>query len=338
MKQKIADIEARLDRDEDTISRNYQYLCTLIGDLSEELTQKIRQVYIDMEAADNVILQRLNQYITTNDERITNLEQNLLQRITDIQNALNTYITANDNRVTIIEEDITHIQQDIIDLSGTKFDDAKYNSSTRRIEFYADGAVVKSIDATPFIKDGMVQDVRIQNGNLVIDFNTDSGIQDISIPLTDIFNPDNYYTKQECNQNFVTELDTNGNNVRWKKNGTWNSLSVPYAEKASKDANGDVINTTYLKKTDGITNATVTNTTMTFTRGDGSIFSVTLPTTDVSGITQDLTDLIQRISVLESMWEITNSGTSLTAKSNRAVISNSTITGAKFYDSTISAS
>ena len=41
----------------------------------------------------------------------------------------------------------------------------------------------------------MIEDVRIENGYLIIDFNTASGIQDIQIPLTDIFNPDNYYDK-----------------------------------------------------------------------------------------------------------------------------------------------
>ena len=44
-------------------------------------------------------------------------------------------------------------------------------------------AVLTKIDATDFIKDGMVSDVRLDGNNLVIDFNTDSGIQDIALPL-----------------------------------------------------------------------------------------------------------------------------------------------------------
>lgn len=43
----------------------------------------------------------------------------------------------------------------------------------------------------------MVEDVHIENGHLVIDFNTASGKQPIAIPLTDIFDPNNYYTKQQ---------------------------------------------------------------------------------------------------------------------------------------------
>jgi len=79
------------------------------------------------------------------------------------------------------------------------FDDAKYEDSgaTKVINFYHGNTIKATIDASDFIVDGMVEDVRIENGNLVIDFNTASGKQDISIPLTDIFDPSNYYTKSE---------------------------------------------------------------------------------------------------------------------------------------------
>ena len=82
------------------------------------------------------------------------------------------------------------------------FADVAYDSATKRINFYGKGdtqhtTALAYVDASDFVVDGMVEDVRIENGNLVIDFNTDSGITDISIPLTDIFDPDNYYTKKE---------------------------------------------------------------------------------------------------------------------------------------------
>jgi hypothetical protein len=77
------------------------------------------------------------------------------------------------------------------------FDDAKYENSgtTKVINFYHGNTIKATIDASDFIVDGMVDDVRIKNGYLVIDFNTASGKQDISIPLTDIFDPSNYYDK-----------------------------------------------------------------------------------------------------------------------------------------------
>lgn len=71
------------------------------------------------------------------------------------------------------------------------------------------GTVLSTIDCSAFIVDGMVEDVEIENGYLVISFNTDAGKQDISIPLTDIFNPANYYTKTECDNTFLSSADLN---------------------------------------------------------------------------------------------------------------------------------
>lgn len=76
-------------------------------------------------------------------------------------------------------------------------DAVKYNSTSHYVEFYHNGTggtKVFEYDASPFIIDGMVDNVEIVNGNLVISFNTDAGKQDISIPLTSIFDPSNYYT------------------------------------------------------------------------------------------------------------------------------------------------
>ena len=67
---------------------------------------------------------------------------------------------------------------------------ASYNSSTKKITFKnASNTELPNmeIDASAFIKDGMVKDVVIQNENLVVSFNTDAGKEDISIPLSSIF-------------------------------------------------------------------------------------------------------------------------------------------------------
>ena len=85
---------------------------------------------------------------------------------------------------------------------------ALYNSSTKKITFKnASNTELPNmeIDASAFIKDGMVKDVVIQNENLVVSFNTDAGKEDISIPLSSIFDPSNYYTK--------TQIDTQISNA-----------------------------------------------------------------------------------------------------------------------------
>ena len=77
------------------------------------------------------------------------------------------------------------------------FNGASYDSETREIKFYHNGQVKTQIDATPFIKDGMVNSVRLENGYLIITFNTDAGKEPISINIGSIFEPSNYYTKAE---------------------------------------------------------------------------------------------------------------------------------------------
>lgn len=94
-------------------------------------------------------------------------------------------------------------------LSGTVAS-ASYVSSAKTINFYnSNNVVLSSIDATDFIKDGMVDNVSISGADLVVSFNTDSGKDNIVIPLTGIFNPNNYYTKTDIdNKNYTTSAAT----------------------------------------------------------------------------------------------------------------------------------
>ena len=93
------------------------------------------------------------------------------------------------------------------DVTGL-FADASYDSQTKRINFLDNGGnIVSYIDATDFIKDGMVSNVAISEGNLVITFNTDAGQEPISIALTEIFNPANYYNKTEVDGKLALKAD-----------------------------------------------------------------------------------------------------------------------------------
>ena len=93
----------------------------------------------------------------------------------------------------------TKVLNDINDF----FDDVKYEESgtTHVISFYHGNTLKGVVDAAPFLVDGMVQDVEVKAIDgityLVISFNTDAGKQDISVPISSIFNPDNYLTKDE---------------------------------------------------------------------------------------------------------------------------------------------
>lgn len=88
------------------------------------------------------------------------------------------------------------------------FGNVAYDSNSKHINFYHDstgGTVLAYIDATDFIKDGMVDNVEIKDVTisgesvtcLVITFNTDAGKEEIDIPISNIFDASNYYNKSE---------------------------------------------------------------------------------------------------------------------------------------------
>ena len=78
-----------------------------------------------------------------------------------------------------------------------------YDSTNKKLIFTKNDNTTIEVDATDFIKDGMVSTVAIEDGNLVITFNTDSSKEAIIIPLIDIFNPANYYTKTDIDGKLV---------------------------------------------------------------------------------------------------------------------------------------
>ena len=87
-----------------------------------------------------------------------------------------------------------------------------YDSNTKKIELRnADGKTLSEIDATAFVKDGMLDLVTLTDGILYFVFNTDAGKETISVPLSDLFDASQYYTKSEINRNYYTKKEIEGN-------------------------------------------------------------------------------------------------------------------------------
>lgn len=97
------------------------------------------------------------------------------------------------------------LRNDVNTLSGNSITGASYNSTTKKIEFTTSTGKTIEVDATAFIKDGMVDTVAVSgvaSGSstvkcLVVTFNTDAGKQDINIALSEMFDTSLYYTKTE---------------------------------------------------------------------------------------------------------------------------------------------
>ena len=124
-----------------------------------------------------------------------------------------TGLTMNDKTVKV---DFTKVAKPSDIPSVTDYADAvAYDTNSKEMKFYhggTGGTEVFSFDASPFLIDGMVQNVEIKNvaGSgtcLVISFNTDAGKQDINIPISDIFDASNYYTKDEVDAELSAKTD-----------------------------------------------------------------------------------------------------------------------------------
>jgi flagellin-like hook-associated protein FlgL len=92
------------------------------------------------------------------------------------------------------------------------FDDAKYEDSgtSKVINFYHGNTIKSTINADDFIKDGMISGVTLETKSgttyIVINWNTDAGIQTTELDIGDVFDADNYYQKSETSGK--TEIST----------------------------------------------------------------------------------------------------------------------------------
>ena len=78
----------------------------------------------------------------------------------------------------------------------------EWDSNAKSLKLYSGNHLLATVDGTTWVKDGMVESAAVVGNNLEITFNTDSGKEKISVPLTDVFNPDNYYNKTEIDSKF----------------------------------------------------------------------------------------------------------------------------------------
>lgn len=142
---------------------------------------------------------------------------------------------------------------------------AQYSSNDKKIYFYdlSGNQMTNYVDATDFIKDGMISSVTVSNGNLVMSFNTDAGREDITLSLSQIFNASNYYTKDDIdNKGYLTAYtETDPTVPSWAKQSTKPSYTLD-----------EVTDGTSRKLSDYATNTNFTahtaDTTIHFTTGD----------------------------------------------------------------------
>lgn len=184
-------------------------------DLSDALAAEISRA----TAAENSVAGDLAAEITRSTNKDAEIAGNLASEITRATGAEQTIagnLASEVTRATNSEQTIAgNLAAEIANRRADAVASVDYDSSQEKIIFKNyEGATIDYIDANVFVKDGMVRQVAISNGNLVITWNSDAELVPTTIPLTDIFNPNNYYTKTEIdgkvstiNQSIATETN-----------------------------------------------------------------------------------------------------------------------------------
>lgn len=185
----------------------------------------------------DVLFSGLIENITIDGESVT--KDNIVEKFQAVANVEQGSQEDVNSRLEQIETEVA-LKANSSDLL-TLFDSAEYNSQTKKIVFKHGDTVLVQIDATDFIKDGMVSNVEIVDNKLVISFNTDSGKENIEIPLSEIFNPNDYYTKaqidaKEQSLNASIALKANAEDVYDKQtaNSTFATQTVVNEEIAAR--------------------------------------------------------------------------------------------------------
>ena len=184
--------------------------------------------------------------------------------VTSLNNIVTAHTANTSVHVTVANKNAWNAKLDADDVKNF-FGAVNYDSQRKRINFYntsTGGTVLAYVDATDFIKDGMVSNVEIKTitsgGSQVeviaITFNADAGKEEIDIPLTDVFDPNNYYTKTEVD-NLIPTVPTSNtaftNDAQYATSGYVNSAVSGKADTSALTAHtaDTTIHTTSAEKT-----------------------------------------------------------------------------------------
>ena len=208
--QEIADRIADVDEEENRAKAAEQTLTTNLNDEITRATRTEQAVNLRVDTLNDELdseesraqaaEQELRLLLTGEISRATSAETTLDDKITSLRQALNNEI----DRATSAETSLDNkIDQEIEDRKSEAIASADYDDNNKTIDFYnANNVKIDSIDATPFITAGMIDSVYVdhETEELVIVWITETGTEETRISLSEIFNPDDYYTKGEIDE------------------------------------------------------------------------------------------------------------------------------------------
>ena len=178
-------------------------------EVSTAIARKADKTYVDDELAkkvDKVTGKGLstNDYTTAEKTKLSGIAANAQVNVIESVKVNGTALKVTDKAVNVVvpAATVTGVKSGdkVLALANKELSTTlglTYDSATKKINLTGIGsAVIASVDATDFIKDGMVEGVSFdpETKNLTITFNTESGKEDIEVDLSDLVDTYTTYT------------------------------------------------------------------------------------------------------------------------------------------------
>lgn len=175
----------------------------------------------------------------TREEMVTDTQLNTTLtsyvKTDDLNNTLSSYISGDDLSYTLS----SYVKTSDMNTTLTAYvTTGVYDDNTKNIYLKHGDTVLATIDASSFVMDGMIESVYVYNGNLIITFNTESGHENIVIPISDIFDANNYYSKSEVDTILTSYVTGNQLGIileSYTKGTDLDNLLVSYVTKIDLD-------------------------------------------------------------------------------------------------------
>jgi hypothetical protein len=234
-----ARIEAKLDQEITRATQTEQSINHRVDTLNDELDAEESRAEAAEQEIRTLLTREINDRIAdvNEEEARAKAAEQALQNAIDAEEAraisaetdLQAAITAEEARATSAETALGNLIDGVNDKVDQEIEDRKtetvasvdYDSNAKEINFYnANNVKIATVDATDFIKDGMIDSVSLETTGgtsyLVIVWNTESGKETTRINIGDLFEADNYYTKTEVDEivdSIDEDIDTLTNNI-----------------------------------------------------------------------------------------------------------------------------
>ena len=235
----IMDVEGAAENVQDAIDALSAYTNTRLTEEKNARESADNTLQTNIDNLSSSIDTKINAEVTRATKKEAELSSTITSNYTTLSNAIDDEKKRAEAKESDLNAKIQALDGSLGDTVSSTVASGEYSSTDKAIYLKnASGETLSTIDATAFIKDGMVTSVSVVGENLVITFNTDAGHEDILIPISAIFNANNYYTKTEIDTK-VDDINSQLSEYGQTTSQALNDLATRLTEEATSRESAD---------------------------------------------------------------------------------------------------